>query len=299
MLSYIEPVFRPPSEGRSLILQVTNGCSWNKCTFCDMYTQPQKKFKGRKEEEVLQDIIHAANNLIPYEKVFLADGDAMVLPMRRLVNILEQIREHMPWVKRVSSYCLPRNLNKKSVEDLKQLKELGLDILYVGCESGDDQVLEAVSKGETYETQKQALLKIKEAGLRSSVMILNGLGGSKLSEQHAVNSAKLMNECQPEYLSTLVVSFPLGEDRLRDGFKTVNADDNWQLLDQTGLFLELKHFLSHLELENTIYRSDHASNYLPLKGTLGMDKEALLEQIDTALYRPDQIRLRQEWQRGL
>lgn len=294
MLNYIEPVFRPPSEARSLILQVTNGCSWNNCTFCEMYTQEQKKFRARKEDEITADILQASKSVMPYEKVFLADGDAMVLPMRRLVSILEQIKQHMPWVKRVSSYCLPRNLKKKSVDDLKQLKELGLDILYVGCESGDDEVLEKVSKGETYESQKEALVKIKEAGLRASVMILNGLGGTAMSEQHALNSAKLMNECQPEYLSTLVVSFPLGEDRLQHGF-----DNEWKMLDQTGLFLELKYFLSQLELTNTIYRSDHASNYLPLKGTLGADKEKLLSQLDMALYQPDKVRLREEWQRGL
>jgi len=294
MLNYIEPVFRPPSEARSLILQVTNGCSWNNCTFCEMYTQEQKKFRARKEEEITADILQASKSVMSFEKVFLADGDAMVLPMRRLVSILEQIKQHMPWVKRVSSYCLPRNLKKKSVDDLKQLKELGLDILYVGCESGDDQVLEKVSKGETYESQKEALVKIKEAGLRASVMILNGLGGTALSEQHALNSARLMNECQPEYLSTLVVSFPLGEDRLQPGF-----DNEWKMLDQTGLFLELKYFLSQLELTNTIYRSDHASNYLPLKGTLGADKEKLLSQLDMALYQPDKVRLREEWQRGL
>jgi radical SAM superfamily enzyme YgiQ (UPF0313 family) len=294
MLNYIEPVFRPPSEARSLILQVTNGCSWNNCTFCEMYTQEQKKFRARKEDEITTDILQASKSVMPYEKVFLADGDAMVLPMRRLVSILEQIKQHMPWVKRVSSYCLPRNLKKKSVDDLKQLKELGLDILYVGCESGDDEVLEKVSKGETYESQKEALVKIKEAGLRASVMILNGLGGTAMSEQHALNSAKLMNECQPEYLSTLVVSFPLGEDRLQHGF-----DNEWKMLDQTGLFLELKYFLSQLELTNTIYRSDHASNYLPLKGTLGADKEKLLSQLDMALYQPDKVRLREEWQRGL
>jgi len=294
MLNYIEPVFRPPSEARSLILQVTNGCSWNNCTFCEMYTQEQKKFRARKEEEVEADIKAAARSVMPFEKVFLADGDAMVLPTRRLISILELIREHMPWVKRVSSYCLPRNLKKKSVEDLQLLKSLGLDILYVGCESGDDEVLQKVNKGETYETQKDALLKIKAAGLRSSVMILNGLGGNELTEQHALNSAKLMNECQPDYLSTLVVSFPLGEARLREGFA-----HNWTMLDQTGLFLELKYFLSQLELTNTIYRSDHASNYLPLKGTLGADKHKLLAQLDMALYQPDKVRLRQEWQRGL
>ncbi|WP_283786490.1 radical SAM protein [Bermanella sp. WJH001] len=294
MLSYIEPVFRPPSEARSLILQVTNGCSWNKCTFCDMYTQEQKKFRARKEEEIEQDILKAAASGVPFEKVFLADGDAMVLPMRKLEVILSLIKQHLPTVKRVSSYCLPRNLLKKSVEDLVLLKNLGLDILYVGCESGDSEVLSFVSKGETYESQRDALIKIKQAGLRSSVMILNGLGGPKYSEQHAINSAKLMNETQPDYLSTLVVSFPLGQERLKKGF-----DDEWSLMDQTALFLELKHFISHLELSNTIYRSDHASNYLPLKGTLGQDKSALLEQIDTALYQPNKIRLRQEWQRGL
>lgn len=294
MLSYIEPVFRPPSEARSLILQVTNGCSWNKCTFCDMYTQDQKKFRAHKEEDIEQDILKAARSGYGFEKVFLADGDAMVLPMRKLESILSMIRIHLPSVKRVSSYCLPRNIYKKSVEDLAKLKSLGLDILYVGCESGDTQVLEYVSKGETYETQRDALLKIKQAGLRSSVMILNGLGGAKLSEQHAINSAKLMNETQPDYLSTLVVSFPLGEQRLKAGF-----DHDWTLMDQTGLFLELKHFISNLELKNTIYRSDHASNYLPLKGTLGRDKQALLGQIDTALYQPNKIQLRQEWQRGL
>lgn len=294
MLSYIEPVFRPPSEARSLILQVTNGCSWNKCTFCEMYTQDQKKFRARKEEEIEQDIIKAASSGVPFQKVFLADGDAMVLPMRKLESILRMIQKHIPSVTRVSSYCLPRNIHKKSVEDLALLKTLGLDILYVGCESGDSQVLEFVSKGETYETQRDALIKIKQAGLRSSVMILNGLGGPKYSEQHAINSAKLMNETQPDYLSTLVVSFPMGEDRLKEGF-----EQDWSLMDQTTLFLELKHFISHLELDNTIFRSDHASNYLPLKGVLGKDKAVMLEQIDTALYQPDKIRLRQEWQRGL
>ncbi|GAA6133361.1 radical SAM protein [Oceaniserpentilla sp. 4NH20-0058] len=294
MISYIEPVFRPPSEARSFILQVTNGCSWNKCTFCEMYTEEQKKFKARKEEDIEQDIIKVAQAGYPFNKVFLADGDAMVLPMRKLVSILEMIKKHLPQVRRVSSYCLPRNIYKKSVEDLAQLKELGLDILYVGCESGDTQILEFVNKGETYETQRDALLKIKAAGLRSSVMILNGLGGPKYTEQHAINSAKLMNETQPEYLSTLVVSFPQGEERFKEGFK-----QDWSLMDQTGLFLELKHFIEHLELEKTIFRSDHASNYLPLKGVLGRNKADMLEQINTALYQPDRIRLRQEWQRGL
>lgn len=293
-LQYIEPVFRPPSEARSLILQVTNGCSWNNCTFCDMYTQPQKKFKAKAEDEVLQDILQASRSVIPFEKVFLADGDAMVLPTRRLKLILEQIRQHMPWVKRVSAYCLPRNVRKKTVEELRELQALGLGIVYVGCETGDDQLLTIVQKGETFESNKDALLKLKAAGIQSSVMVLNGLGGKVYSEQHAANTARLMNETQPEFLSTLVVSFPLGEERFATGFEGL-----WQPLDQMTLFLELRYFLSRLELNNTVYRSDHASNYLPLKGTLGADKSRLLAQLDQVIHQPGSVRLREEWQRGL
>ena len=292
MLDYIEPVFRPPSEGRSLILQVTNGCSWNKCTFCDMYTQPQKKFRARDESEVLEEIRRVAAAGPRYEKVFLADGDALVLPPRRLKNILLAIREHLPWVKRVSAYCLPRNLRKKSVEELKELAELGFGMGYVGAESGDDEILSAISKGETYESTLDALRKLKAAGVKSSVMILNGMGGVRFSQQHAENSARLMNEAQPDFLSTLVVSYPLGDERVKEGF---NGD--YELPDQRTLFLELRHLISCLELENTVFRSDHASNYLPLKGTLGADKEMMLNQLDDAIA--GRIALRQEWQRGL
>ena len=292
MFNYIEPVFRPPSEGRSLILQVTNGCSWNHCTFCDMYTQPQKKFRAMDEDKVEQEIIQAAQSGYQFEKVFLADGDAMVLPVRRLKKILELIKKHLPSVRRVGAYCLPRNIRKKKAEELKELKELGLGILYVGAESGDDEVLEFIKKGETFDSTLDALLKIKEAGIKSSVMILNGMGGVAYSQQHAENSALLMSKAQPEFLSTLVVSYPLGDQRVKDGF-----NGNYQLPDQRTLFLELQHLISKLELENTIFRSDHASNYLPLKGTLGRDKQAMLNQLDDAIN--GRIALRQEWQRGL
>ncbi|MCW8868607.1 MAG: radical SAM protein, partial [Marinobacter sp.] len=143
-IDYVEPVFRPPSEAKSLILPVTNGCSWNKCTFCEMYTQAQKKFRARKPEDVLQDIRNAARSLGGVRRVFLADGDAMVLPTRRLLEILGQLREAFPDLQRVSSYCLPRNLAKKTVEELAQLKDAGLEILYVGMESGDDEILRRV-----------------------------------------------------------------------------------------------------------------------------------------------------------
>lgn len=293
-LSYIEPVFRPPSEWKSLILQVTNGCSWNKCTFCEMYTSEPKKFRPKKVELIEQEIIKVASSNLPVGRIFLADGDAMMLPFERLKSILLLIKQYFPQVTRVSSYCLPRNLTNKTVEQLSELQQLGLKLLYVGCESGDNEILDFINKGETFESSVVALNKIKASGIKSSVMILNGLGGSKYSQQHAINSAKLMNLCQPEYLSTLVVSFPLGQERFEQGF-----NNDFMPLTQHELFQEMKILLEHLSLDKTIFRSDHASNYLVLKGILGQDKSKLLSQVNAAISSPNQVALRQEWQRGL
>lgn len=293
-MNYIEPLFRPPSEARSLILQVTNGCSWNKCTFCEMYTQPQKRFSFKSQDVIDTELRRIAISGYPVRRIFLADGDAMTLSVRRLTDILRSIREHLPSVSRVSSYCLPRNVRNKTTEELKRLNELGLTLFYVGCESGDNEVLRRVNKGETFDTSLSALQKIKQAGSRSSVMILNGMGGAALSEQHARNSARLMNEAQPDFLSTLVVSFPQGEARYQKGF-----DGQFQALNQHQLFTEMEILLSELQLEQTVFRSDHASNYLVLKGTLNRDKERLLKQVQMALHAPDHAGLRPEWARGL
>lgn len=297
-LDYIEPVFRPPSEWKSLILQVTNGCSYNKCTFCDMYTSENKKFKPKKIEKIEEEIIKVAKSGLATRRVFLADGDAMMLPFKRLKEILELIKLHLPQVSRVASYCLPRNLTNKTVEQLAELQALGLKLMFIGCESGDDEVLALIKKGETYQSSLVALKKIKQAGMKSSVMILNGLGGPELSRQHAINSAKLMNEAQPNYLSTLVVSFPLGEQRFAERFTQASLKPYRQLTQQE-LFSEMETLLSELELEKTIFRSDHASNYLVLKGVLGNDRAALLSQVRQALKKPSDANLRQEWQRGL
>ncbi len=291
-IRYIEPIFRPPSEAHSLILPVTNGCSWNSCTFCDMYTAPQKKFRARDEAEVLEEIRRCGEQLI-VQRVFLADGDALVLPTHRLLRILEQIRQCLPEVQRVSSYCLPRNLRKKSVAELQELADAGLGMAYVGAESGDDEVLALVNKGETYESTLSALDKLGAAGIARSVMILNGLGGRRLSRQHARNSARLMNAAQPEFLSTLVVSFPQGEARFRQTF------EDFEPLVPADLFRELEWLLEDLELTDTVFRSDHASNYLVLKGVLGADKPGLLRRVREAIEDPRNAPLRQEWQRGL
>ncbi|ALY60542.2 radical SAM protein [Pseudomonas aeruginosa] len=268
--------------------------SWCGCrvTTFQMYTQPQKKFRARDENEVLEEIRRCGERLI-VKRVFLADGDALVLPTRRLLAVLQAIRQHLPEVERVSSYCLPRNLRRKSVDELRELADAGLRMAYVGDESGDDEVLARVNKGETYSSTLDALEKLGEAGISRSVMILNGLGGMTLSAQHADNSARLMNAAQPEYLSTLVVSFPTGEQRFRAGFADFEA------LDRRALFVEVERLLQGLELEDTVFRSDHASNYLVLKGELGADKARLLAEVRQAIEQPQHAALRQEWQRGL
>ena len=291
---YVEPVFRPPSEANSLILPVTDGCSWNKCTFCEMYTAPQKAFRARDEDEVMATIRRCGERFgADLKRVFLADGDALVLPTRRLLAVLEAIREHLPGVRRISSYCLPRNLKKKSQAEIDALAAAGLAMVYVGAESGDDAVLAAVNKGETFDSTRAALDKLGAAGITRSVMILNGLGGQALSAQHAEQSAQLMNATQPEYLSTLVVSFPVGEARFRTAFP------GWVPLDQHGLFVELARFIGALELRRTVFRSDHASNWLALKGTLGADKARLLGELRQAIEHPAAAPLRPDWARGL
>lgn len=293
-LRYVEPVYRPPSEAESLILPVTDGCSWNHCTFCEMYTAPQKRFRARDEAEVLDAIRRLGEGHGRHiRRVFLADGDALVLPTRRLLAILTAIRAHLPGVHRVSSYCLPRNLKKKSIIELRELAAAGLTLAYVGAESGDDTVLARVNKGETHASTREALEKLGEAGIRRSVMIINGLGGRALSQAHAEHSAALMNATQPEFLATLVLSFPMGEARFRAAFP------EWEALDIRGLLIELEQFISHLELRHTVFRSDHASNWLVLRGNLPADKDKLLQRLRAAIADPEHAPLRPAWTRGL
>jgi radical SAM superfamily enzyme YgiQ (UPF0313 family) len=293
-IRYVEPVFRPPSEAESLIIPLTDGCSWNRCSFCEMYTAPQKKFRVRDEAETLESIRRCGELYGEcIRRVFLADGDALMLPERRLLNALEAIRRHLPGVRRISAYCLPRNLAKKSAAAVRHLAEAGLSMAYVGAESGDDEVLARVSKGETQASTLAALDKLGEAGITRSVMILNGLGGKALSARHAEHSADLINAAQPEYLATLVVSFPMGEQRLRAGFP------GWEPLSVVELMQEMERFIARLELRRTVFRSDHASNWLILKGTLGADKEKLPEQLRAAIADPEHARLRPAWARGL
>ena len=259
-----------------------------------MYTAPQKKFGVRDEQETLDAVARCAAQFPgQVQRVFLGDGDAMVLSTRRLMTLLTAINRHLPTVRRISSYCLPRNLRHKSVQELKELRDAGLSLAYIGAESGDDVVLQNVNKGESFESTRDALDKLGAAGITRSVMLLNGLGGRALSRQHAENSARLANATQPEFLATLVVSFPQGEDRFRQTFPT------WEPLSQHALFGEIEILLQMLELKRTVFRSDHASNWLVLKGTLGAEKDRLLQQVKHAIDNPQSAGLRHEWERGL
>ncbi len=291
-IQYNEPVFRPPAEAYSLLFQVTLGCSWNKCAFCDMYTS--KKFTVRPEHEVFEEIA-TLSRLMPHaRKVFLADGNAMVLSTEKLLRIFAELKKCLPKLRQVSAYALPQDISRKSKEELRALKQAGLKLLYVGIESGDNEVLQYVNKSETYDSTVAGLQAAKEAGIKSSVMILSGLGGAKYSKQHAIASAKLVNAVQPEFTSLLVLSFPYGEQAYINKFK-----GEYISMSVQDLLIELELFIAHTDLQGSIFRTSHASNYLVLEGILGKDKDRLLKQVADAIAHPDLAHLRHEWERGL
>ncbi len=274
--TYNEPVFRPPAEANSAILQVTLGCSWNRCAFCDMYSS--KTFKIRKFEELKPKIETLSRLYLGTKKVFLADGDAFVLSAKHLIPILTEINRQFGKLQRISSYALPREILSKTESELKELKELGLKLLYIGIETGDDELLQLIHKGETSSSTIDGIIKAHQAGIETSIMIINGLGGKRYSKQHAINSARIINRVNPKYLSTLTLSFPFGEEHFQGKFS-----GEYIPLTIVELFEELRMFISLTELSNVIYRSNHVSNNLILKGTLPKDKETLLEKIDRAI----------------
>ncbi len=292
MINYHEPLFRPPSEAHSLIIQATLGCAWNKCAFCEMYTS--KQFQARKEEDIFADIQSMSPYSNHYRKVFLADGNAMVLSFDKLSRILDQLNATFPRLTRVSAYAIPKDIEAKTDKELQILAEKGLKLLYVGIESGDDELLKAIDKGENFESTSHALQRARKAGIKLSVMILNGLGGKKYSRQHALNSAKVVNKIQPEFLSTLVLSYPFGEEHFMKKFK-----GEFIPLNTVELIAEMKVFIGNLELSQSIFRSDHASNYLILRGNFPRDKQEMLNRINGVLDDPANAQLRPEWMRGL
>lgn len=253
-----------------------------------------KQFKIKSFEEIYANIIKISEYNSSFNKFFLADGDSFVLSTRKLLKILNLIKTRFPKARRVSAYAKPKDLAAKSVSELKELNDAGLKLVYVGIESGSDNVLKMINKGENFDSTLKGLLNAKNAGIKSSVMILNGLGGKKLSEEHALKSAELLNLIQPEYVSTLVLSYPFGKEHFKN-----RCNCEFKSLSTIELLTELKLFIENTNLTNSVFRSDHASNYLILKGILNRDKENLLSQIEFALKNPNSANLREEHMRGL
>ena len=288
-MRYEGTVYRPPSEARSLIVQVTIGCAHNRCTFCSMYKD--KQFRIRDLDEIFEDLESARAIYPKVKRVFLADGDALVLPTDKLIAILDKINELFPERERISAYATPQDIMRKSNEDLALLKEKGLLMLYMGIESGDDTILQKIDKGVTSADMLEAGKKAKEAGLILSVTMISGLGGPRGSAAHAIGCAKLVNEMQPEYASFLTLMLEEGTKLYED-----YQSGEFLLLEPRAVLLELRLFIQNTNLENCIFRANHASNYVALAGTLGADKQRLLNEIDTALKEDD---FKPEYLRGL
>lgn len=275
-MQYYGNVFRPPSEARSLIIQATVGCAHNKCSFCYMYKDDN--FIIRPLEDIKKDLIEMSQYGSYWRRIFLADGDALVLKTSDLLEILKTIKQYYPNIERVSSYATAGDINRKSIEELKALRDAGLEMLYIGFESGDDEILKKINKGLTYKDYVSAMAKCKEVGFKTSITIIAGLGGVELMEQNAKGTAKIISETKPDYVSYLTMRIykntPLYLDYINGKFNMPNAEEILQ---------EMKIFLENVDSEGTIFRSNHASNYVLLAGTLNEDKKGLIEAIDKTL----------------
>jgi len=291
MIEYVQPVFRPPSEANSLILQATLGCSHNRCAFCYMYRG--KEFRARKWEDLRAEIDEASALYPETRRVFLADGDAFVLSSERLVRILRYLERSFPRLDRVSCYANPDNLLKKTVEEMREIRKNGLEVLYFGVESGDPRLLDKMNKGGSPEQMEEGCGKASEAGIKLSVTVILGLAGKGGSVRHADLTAELINRINPRYLSALtLITGPNREEfasRMGGDFEFNDPIDNVR---------ELRELIAGLQVDRCIFRSNHASNYLPLRGTLNRSKRRLLDKIDSALAHPG-IYFKDEWSRGL
>ena len=275
-MRYVEPVFRPPSEGDSYILQITYGCSYNKCTFCSMYKS--KKFQIRPVEEVKEDIDRAKRVFPDERRVFLADGDGFILKTEKLVEILEYLNKAFPYLHRVGIYSNPHGILEKSEEELKTLKKLKLRIAYLGLESGSDLILKKVNKGYSSAEMIESVVKAQSCGIKMSVIVLLGLGGNDLMREHALKTAEILNKMEPRYLSALTLMPVKGTilyEEEKKGFFTLPGPSD--------ILKEMKVIIENLNLKGTVFRSNHASNFLPLEGRFPKDKEFLINQINSIL----------------
>jgi len=290
-MRYEGQIYRPPSEADSYILQATIGCSWNHCTYCDMYRE--KAFRVRDLDETLADIQTAGRSFGDnVTKVFVADGDALVLDLPHWEAILPACRDAFPRMKRVSAYATALNINDKSVDDLKRLRELGLSLLYMGPETGDDVTFKRIAKGSSFDEHVEAARRAHEAGMKVSAIFLLGAGGTERSKEHAEGSAKLISAMDPEFVSALTLTIIPGTPIAK-----MEAQGKFTLPTVTRMLEELRTIVAEASPTDAVFRTNHASNYLPLAGRLPQDRERIVEALDKALA--GEISLRPESSRGL
>ncbi|MCR2032962.1 B12-binding domain-containing radical SAM protein [Anaerofustis stercorihominis] len=289
-MHYQGTVYRPPSEARSLIVQVTLGCSQNGCTFCSMYKD--KNFHIRYLDEILADFKEARELYKNIDKIFLADGDALICKYDMLATILDFIKKYFPECKRVTCYASAKSILLKSEEELINLRKKGLTMVYLGLESGSDKILKRVKKGVTSKEMIEASNKIHNANINLSVTAISGLGGNELWEEHAVETGKTLSRMNPEYIGLLTLMIEQGvplEEEIKKG--TFKLMDPYDILKETKLLIE------NLNCDNAVFRANHASNYLNLKGTLNQDKKELIDKLNNALKGKEYIK--EEYMRGL
>lgn len=275
-MRYEGAVFRPPSEAYSLIIQATIGCAHNKCTFCGMYKN--EKFRIRELDEVVEDLEMASRHYQRVDRIFLADGDALCIPFAKLKEILINIRQIFPECQRVGIYAAPKDILRKSMEELIELRDLGLGIIYMGLETGSDEILAAVNKGITSEEAILAGRKVMDSGIKLSITVISGLGGRAKWEEHAVKTGEVLSAIDPDYVGLLTLMLVDGTEMKRQ----VDAGEI-EILSPEEVMRETKLMLEHTNVTNCIFRSNHASNYVSLRGTLPRDKMALIRGIEQIL----------------
>ncbi|MHB8138305.1 MAG: radical SAM protein [Smithellaceae bacterium] len=284
-------IIRPPSEAYSLLLQVTTGCSHNRCTFCGTYRQ--KKFKIKPEERIEKDL-QEARTYGRIDKLFLCDGDALIIPQPRLERILLMIKQYLPKLERIGSYANTKSILRKSVDDLKKLKELGLKIIYLGVETGNAELLKKINKGATREQMVEAATRVKEAGIELSATVILGIGGIEKSVEHAMDTASLLTDMDPDYVGALTLML-VPQTELYDDYMA----GRFVLPDKIGFIRELYLMIANSNFTNCYFTSNHASNYLPIKARLPGQKEKILKMIRSVIEDNDLSRMRPEYLRGL
>lgn len=289
-MHYEGNIIRPPSEANSILLQVTVGCSRNKCTFCGTYQG--ERFKIKSDAMIMADIDFAARHCRRQRRLFLCDGDALIIPQKRLMHLLGEIKERLPWVTRVGSYANAKSLKMKSVQELEALNRSGLGILYMGLETGDDLTLKAINKGASSQLMMDMGCKAKDAGFKLSVTVLLGIAGRQRSQIHAKETGRLLSAIDPDYIGALSLMLIPGTP-LHDDYQA----GRFPLIDPREMLCELRTMFAETHLSKGLFHANHASNYLPIKARLPKDRESVLALIDKALA--GEVGLTPEWLRAL